>query len=63
LKILPKLLFRTRADMKDIAYVVRLFGSSPSSDDWNQLADITGNEIIHMKDVSFVAEEFGFEYT
>jgi len=49
--------------MKDIAYVVRLFGSSPSSDDWNQLADITGNEIIHMKGVSFVAEEFGFEYT
>lgn len=53
----------SRIDMKDIGCVARLFGSSPSSDGWNQLADIIGDEIIDMKDISFVAKKFGFECT
>jgi hypothetical protein len=46
-------------DMKDIAYVAKHFGSTPTSPSWDPNADINGDGKVDMKDIGIVAKYFG----
>jgi len=48
-----------RADMKDIAYVAKRFGSNPSSPLWDSNADMNDDDRVDMKDIAAVARNFG----
>lgn len=45
-------------NMRDVGIVARLFQSSLGSDDWNPAADVIQNNVVDMKDISFVAKCF-----
>jgi hypothetical protein len=38
--------------MKDIAYMVALFNTKPSSPNWNPNADINNDGVVNMKDIA-----------
>lgn len=46
-------------NMRDVGYVAKRFGTTPSNPMWNPNADIDGNGIINMKDIGLVAKNFG----
>jgi hypothetical protein len=46
-------------DMKDIAYVAKRFGTTPSAPLWNSNADFDGSGKVDMKDIAVVARNFG----
>ena len=46
-------------DMKDIAYVAKRFGTTPSAPLWDPSADIDGTKKVDMKDIAIVAKNFG----
>jgi len=48
-----------RADMKDVAYVAKRFGSNPSSPLWDSNADMNDDDRVDMKDIAAVARNFG----
>jgi len=48
-----------KIDIRDVAVVARLFGSSFSSDNWDPSGDIIGDGVIDMKDIAIVAKNFG----
>jgi hypothetical protein len=45
--------------MKDIAFVARHFGQTPSSPGWDPRADVNGDGIVNMKDIAILARHFG----
>jgi hypothetical protein len=45
-------------DMKDIAYIVSLFNTKPSSPNWNPNADINNDGVVNMKDVAIAVLYF-----
>jgi hypothetical protein len=47
-----------KVNMRDVGIVARLFQSSLGSDNWNPAADVIQNNVIDMKDISFVAKCF-----
>lgn len=47
-----------KVNMRDVGIVARLFQSSLGSDNWNPAADVIQNNVIDMKDISFVANCF-----
>ena len=49
-------------DMKDIAYVAKRFGTTPSAPLWDPNADIDGSGKVDMKDIATVAKNFGKHY-
>jgi hypothetical protein len=49
-------------DMKDIAYVAKRFGTTPSTPLWDPNADINGDGKVDMKDIATVARNFGKHY-
>jgi len=51
-----------RVDLKDLALVVRAFGSTPGSPNWNPYADINGDGVVNMKDIALVIRNFGKHY-
>jgi len=51
-----------RVDLKDIALVVRAFGSTTTRPNWNPAADLNGDGIVNMQDVAIVARQFGQHY-
>jgi hypothetical protein len=48
-----------KVNMRDVGIVARLFQSSLGSDNWNPAADIIQNNIIDMKDISYVVKCLG----
>jgi hypothetical protein len=46
-------------DMKDIAYVAKRFGATPSASLWDPNADFDGSGKVDMKDIAIVAKNFG----
>lgn len=48
-----------RADMKDIAYVAKRFGSDPAKPLWDPNADLNDDGRVDMKDIAIVAKNFG----
>ena len=46
-------------DIKDIDYVARRFGITPSDPLWNPIADINKDNKLDMKDIALVARHFG----
>jgi hypothetical protein len=50
-------------DMKDIAYVAKRFGTTPSAPLWDPNADIDGSGRVDMKDIATVAKNFGKHYS
>ena len=46
-------------DMKDIAYIAKRFGTTPSAPLWDPNADIDGTKKVDMKDIAIVAKGFG----
>jgi hypothetical protein len=46
-------------DMKDIAYVAKRFGTTPSAPLWDPNADFDSSGKIDMKDIALVAKNFG----
>lgn len=51
-----------KVDMRDIALVVRAFGSTIGSINWNANADINDDGTVNMRDVALVARHFGQHY-
>ena len=51
-----------KVDMRDVAYVARRFGTTPSSALWDPNADIDDDGKIDMKDIAIVAGNFGQYY-
>ncbi len=49
-------------DSNDILIIVRAFGSTHSSPNWNPAADINGDGTVNMKDIALVARNFGSHY-
>jgi len=49
-------------DMKDIAYVAKRFGTTPSAPLWDPNADIDSTNKVDMKDIAVVARNFGKHY-
>jgi hypothetical protein len=47
-----------KVNMRDVGIVARLFQSSLGSDNWNPAADVIQNNVIDMKDVSYVVKCF-----
>jgi hypothetical protein len=47
-----------KVNMRDVGIVARLFQSSLGSDNWNPAADVIQNNVIDMKDISYVAKCF-----
>jgi hypothetical protein len=56
-----QLAYRTM-DIKDVSYVAKRFGLTPSDPLWVSNADINNDGIVDIKDVSLVAKYFGLEY-
>jgi hypothetical protein len=52
-----------KIDMKDIAFVARRFGCTPTEPLWNFHADINEDGKIDMKDISITARNFGKTWT
>lgn len=47
-----------KVNMRDVGIVARLFQSSLGSDNWNPAADVIQNNVIDMRDISYVAKCF-----
>jgi hypothetical protein len=46
-------------DIKDVSYVARRYGMTPSDPMWDSNADINNDDLIDIKDVSTVARHYG----
>jgi hypothetical protein len=51
-----------KVDMRDVGYIARRVGATPSSPLWDPNADINGDGIIDMKDVGIAARNLGSHY-
>jgi len=51
-----------KIDIKDVSYVARRFGLSPSNPLWDPNADINNDGKVDIKDISIVAKYFGLNY-
>jgi hypothetical protein len=49
-----------KVDMRDVAFVARLYGSTQSSGNWNPKADIIQDGVVDMRDIGFAAKCFGY---
>jgi hypothetical protein len=47
-----------KVDMRDISYLVRLFNTKPDSPKWNPMADINGDNIINMREITIAVVHF-----
>jgi parallel beta-helix repeat protein len=47
-----------KCDMKDIAYLVMLFNTKPTSPNWNPNADVDNNSVVNMKDIAIAVAYF-----
>jgi hypothetical protein len=47
-----------KCDMKDIAYLVILFNTKPTSPNWNPNADVDNNGVVSMKDIAIAILNF-----
>jgi len=47
-----------KCDMKDIAYLVMLFNTKPTSPNWNPNADVDNNAVVNMKDIAIAVAYF-----
>lgn len=46
-------------DIKDVREAAQAFGSYPGHSRWNSQADINGDEVVNMIDISIIASNFG----
>jgi hypothetical protein len=46
-------------NMKDVAYIARHYGTTPSSPNWDPVCDLNGDGIVNMKDIAIVARHYG----
>jgi len=46
-------------DMRDIAFMIRLFSTTPASPNWNPNADLDKDLIVGMRDVFIALQDFG----
>jgi len=46
-------------NIKDIAILVKLFGTTPASPQWNPNADLNGNLRVDMRDIALAVQAFG----
>jgi hypothetical protein len=44
--------------MKDIAYLVMLFNTKPTSPNWNPNADVDNNGVVNMRDIAIAILNF-----
>jgi hypothetical protein len=47
-----------KCDMKDIAYLVMLFNTKPTSPNWNPNADVDNNGVVNMRDIAIAILNF-----
>lgn len=48
-----------RVNIIDIGMIVAVFGSTPTSPNWNQAADLNGDNYVNVLDISIVVGQFG----
>jgi parallel beta-helix repeat protein len=51
-----------KVDIRDIAYIAKLFGTTPSSPNWNANADINNDGKVDIRDVHLAAVNYGQHY-
>lgn len=47
-----------RVDMRDVAYLITLFQTTPSSPTWNPHADLNGDSIVNMREITIAIVHF-----
>ncbi|RLB04420.1 MAG: hypothetical protein DRG83_04835 [Deltaproteobacteria bacterium] len=48
-----------KVDMKDIGWICKAYGSTPTSPNWNPNADINNDNKIDMKDIGYACQNYG----